>query len=62
MAMFAGSVSAATYLSPVVGTAFTDITADFHTLIDTYIWPLMILVLATFFIFKIVKKGTSVAG
>lgn len=62
MAMFAGSASAATYLSPVVGSAFTDITADFNTLVNTYIWPLMILVLATFFIMKIVKRGAGAAA
>ena len=60
--LFAGSASAATYLSPVVATAFADITTDFNTLMTGSIWPLMILVLATFFIMRIVKRGAGSAG
>jgi hypothetical protein len=60
--LFAGSASAATYVPAIVGTAFGDITTDFNTLVSTYIWPLLILVLATFFMMRIVKRGAGSAG
>lgn len=62
LAVGAGSANAASYLPAIVGTSFSQITGDFTTLTDTYIWPLMMLVLATFFMMRIVKRGAGSAG
>lgn len=55
------SANAASYLPAIVGTSFTQITTDFNSLMSENIWPLVILVGATFLIVKIFKKGVGAA-
>jgi membrane-bound ClpP family serine protease len=55
------SAEAASYLPAIVGTSFAQITTDFNSLMSDNIWPLVILVGATFLIVKIFKKGVGAA-
>jgi len=62
LSLFASFQAAAiTYIPAEVGTAFTDIKADFEALMSVSVWPLIISIMAAFFIVKIVKRAAGAA-
>ena len=61
-ALLTAFTSAQAALPAGVGTMFTGLTADFTDLVDTYMYPLLFVVLSAFIVIGWVKRGVKKAS